>query len=491
MSLTKRTTVADVAPGPRRRKLPFAPVFARAKTWVIASFGGGHDHAVVKRDAGIAFVIRVASAAAVYVSQVVLARWMGGDQFGIYVYAWTWVLLFGDLVHLGLPLAAQRLIPEYSAAGRYDDLRGFLAGTRRLAFLSAAGLGLLGAALVKTVGPHLDPHAIMPLYLACMALPFFTLSIMLDGIARSYNWIALGLAPHFLWRPIAVLALMALAYWVGLSADATGVMAAVVVAAIAMAAVQLAIVDRRLASTVAPGPRRYDVKAWLATSTPIILVAGFYTLLTYTDVLVLQQFRSPEDVALYYAAARTLLLVTFVSFSVSAVIAQRFSAHHLAGDRDGLAALVAAAVRWTFWPSLVATVAILAVGKPLLWLFGPAFTAGYPLMFILAVGLVARASIGPAERLLNMLGEQRVCALVYAAAFAVNLIGCIVLVPRIGVTGAAVALSVTMVFESAALFLLAWYRLGLYIFVFGKSRGGAGARRPIVLGKGLGRSHVT
>ena len=74
----------------------------------------------------------------------------------------------------------------------------------------------------------------------------------------------------------------------------------------------------------------------------------------------------------------------------------------------------------------------LALGKPMLRLFGQGFEAGYPLMLVLSVGLLARASIGPAERLLNMLGEQRMCALVYACAFATNLVLCFVLVPRFG-----------------------------------------------------------
>ena len=101
--------------------------------------------------------------------------------------------------------------------------------------------------------------------------------------------------------------------------------------------------------------------------------------------------------------------------------------------------MIASSVRWTFWPSLAATVLILALGRPLLWLFGPSFVAGYPLMFILAVGLLARASIGPAERLLNMLGEQRVCMAVYATAFATNLGLCLLLAPRLGTVGAAIA----------------------------------------------------
>ena len=37
---------------------------------------------------------------------------------------------------------------------------------------------------------------------------------------------------------------------------------------------------------------------------------------------------------------------------------------------------------------------ILTFGKPILWLFGPSFVDGYFLMFILAVGLLARATVG-------------------------------------------------------------------------------------------------
>ena len=58
-------------------------------------------------------------------------------------------------------------------------------------------------------------------------------------------------------------------------------------------------------------------------------------LLTYTDILVLRQFRPPEEVAHYYAAAKILALVTFIHFSVSAAVSHRFAAHHVAGDSHG------------------------------------------------------------------------------------------------------------------------------------------------------------
>lgn len=430
----------------------------------------GGEHSLARRVAGFAFIIRAASAAAVYLSQIVLARWMGGFEFGIYVTVWTWVLLAGDIIHLGLPLAAQRFIPEYTAAEATDRLRGFILGIRGIALACATALAGIGAIVIQMLEAQIDPQQVVPLYLACLTLPFFTLSIVLDGTARAYDWINLALSPHFLWRPLLILALMALAHWLGAPADATSAMICVVIATAAMALLQLVLIDRRLTRAIGRGPRHYEPTAWLRTSLPIILVWGFYTVLTYTDVLVLQHYRPPEEVAHYYAAARTLLLVSFVYFAVGAAVAHHFTALHLAGDRAGLTTLLASAVRWTFWPSLAATLVVLALGRPLLWLFGPGFSDSYPVMFVLAIGLLARASIGPAERLLNMLGEQRRCAMVYAAAFAINLTGCIVLVPRLGAAGAAIATSSAIVFETAALFLVARLTLGLHLFVFGRDK---------------------
>ncbi len=380
------------------------------------------------------------------------------------------MLLLGDVIHLGVPLTAQRFIPEYTQRGSTADLRGYLIGSRWLTFAAATTAAVVGALAVYALEPKLDRNVILPLYLACACLPFYALSFMLDGIARAYNWIALGLMPHSLWRPIVMLALMGAVYAAGYPMNATTAMLAIAVAIWLTTLLQLALLGRQLKKTVDAGPKRYDLRAWFATSLPLLLVWGFYTLLTTTDVLVLQQFRPADEVAHYFAASKTLTLVTFVYFAVSASAAHRFAALHVAGDREGLAALVSSAVRWIFWPSLAAVLLILACGKPMLWLFGPAFTDAYLVMFVLAVGLMARAAIGPAERLVTMAGQQRICALAYAIAFAVNLAGCLALAGPYGSIGVATATSVAFVVESMLLYWIARRRLGLHMFVWRPGR---------------------
>jgi O-antigen/teichoic acid export membrane protein len=234
--------------------------------------------------------------------------------------------------------------------------------------------------------------------------------------------------------------------------------------------VQLALFERVVARRIEAGPRRYDVAGWVKTASPIFAVWSFYMLLTYTDVLVLRQFRPPEEVAHYYAAAKTLALAAFIHFSVSAAVAHRFAAHHVAGDRLALANLAASTVRWTFWLSLLTVVGILALGKPILWLFGPSFDDAYAVMFILAIAMMARAAVGPAERVLNMLGEQRRCAMIYAAMFVLNLAGSLAVAGPYGGTGVAIVVAAAAVIESALLFAVAKRRLGLHMLVWrGKS----------------------
>src|SRR4051812_47012836 len=124
-----------------------------------------HNHdALAQRMAGGAFLIRVASAALAYLTQVVLARWMGSHEFGIYVYVWTWVLLVGGLFDLGLAQSAQRFVPQYTENKQLERLRGFLSGSRWLATMIATAAGIVAAGAIFVSASWIGSYLILPLY---------------------------------------------------------------------------------------------------------------------------------------------------------------------------------------------------------------------------------------------------------------------------------------------------------------------------------------
>ena len=425
------------------------------------------DSRLAQLVAGKVFLVRVGSAMLALAGQVLLARWMGSFEFGIYIYVWTWVLMIGALSDFGLSSAARRFIPEYTELKSLDRLRGFLTGSRWLAFGVATGIGAVGAIGVTLLTPWLDHFVVVPLYLACITIPVYGLVQVQAGIAQSYDWPNLALMPFYIWRQLTITVLMGAAYLFGAPTSAVIAMIVAVVTTWAVTIAQLVMLDRRLKAKVPAGPKLYETKTWIATSLPIFVVEGFYLLLTYVDILALEHYRSPDEVAVYYAGARLLAIVAFVYFAIAGATTHKFTQYHVSGDQKRLASFFAETIKWTFWPSLLACALILAAGRPLLGLFGAGFESGYDVMFILAVGMLSRAAVGPAERLLNMLGERKQCAFIYAAAFAINLALCMVLIPRMGIEGAAVATSSALVAESIALYLVAKRRLGFHVFIMG------------------------
>jgi len=442
---------------------PVAGLIARVK----AILSERSDSRIAQLMAGKVFLVRVGSAMLALVSQVLLARWMGKFEFGIYIYVWTWVLMIGALSDVGLSSAARRFIPEYTELKSLDQLRGFLIGARWLAFAIATGIGVVGGIGVWLLAPWLDSYSVIPLYLACITIPIYGLVQVQAGIAQSYDWPNLALMPFFVWRQLIITVLMGGAWLLGAPTDAVTAMIVAVVTTWAVTIGQLIVLDRRLKHKVKAGPKRYEAKTWLATSVPIFVVESFYLLLTYVDILALEHLRSPDEVAVYYAAARLLALVAFVYFAIAGATTHKFTQYHVAGNKEKLAKFFGETIRWTFWPSLAACAAILAFGKPLLWLFGGSFEQGYAVMYILAIGMLSRAAVGPAERLLNMLGERKECAGVYALAFAINLGLCFVLIPRFGIEGAAAATSTALAVESILLYRMAKRRVGFHIFILG------------------------
>jgi O-antigen/teichoic acid export membrane protein len=433
-----------------------------------AVLGGSSEASLTRRLAGTVFIIRVVSAGLAYLSQILLARWMGGSDYGVYVYVWTWVLLLGSMMDFGISVSAQKLIPEYRTRGEHALLRGFLSGSRWMTFVVSSMVSLLLAGVVKLLSPWIEPGAVVPLCLGCLTLPAFVVANTQDGIARSHDWMRLGLMPQFVVRQSLIIGFTAGAFALGFHLGAIAAMLASAAAVWIAMIGQMIVMNRRLGATIEAGPKAYDFRGWLAVSLPILMVEGFYLLLSYTDVLLLQQFRSSEEVGVYFAVVKTLALVSFIHYAMSATTAHRFAEYHATGDRARLSAYVAHAIKWTFWPSVAATALLLAFGKPLLWLFGPQFVAGYDIMFIAAIGLVVRSAIGPVERLLNMLGHQHACALAYASAFVMNVVLCVLLIPRFGGHGAAAATSLALVFETVLLFWIVRRRLGLHVLAFGK-----------------------
>ena len=145
----------------------------------------GHGRA--SRNALIAFMIRVVSAAIAFVSQIIMARMMGQHEYGIFVFVWVLVVLIGNLSCLGFHSAQIRFLPQFEAANDVERIRGLTATARIFALLSSTTVLGLGLVALHLCGGLIEPYYVTPLFIALLVG-----TILLVGALTFVPALALG-----------------------------------------------------------------------------------------------------------------------------------------------------------------------------------------------------------------------------------------------------------------------------------------------------------
>lgn len=414
-----------------------------------ASFSGSERGAAGLIEAALAFGIRVLSAGLVLGMQVLLARLMPMSGYGGFVTLWTWMLAIGSFGALGFAEAGVRFVPRYLARGREQAVGAFFAFGLRAVVAGSGALALLGV----LAGLLLPGEAGLIAVLVALGLPFLAMEYYLEGIARGFGWYRLTTVPVYILRPLLIGA-SALALHAAGVALTLPVVGGVVIGAMAAITIGLALVLRhRLAAYRGAPASRARAALWLRAALPLIVVSGLDDLVSYADVLLVSLMLPPDQVAVYFAAARVLALANFVSFALYLVAGRRFALDLAARDRTRLQASLLQSTRLTFWCTLLAVAATLFSGPLLLSAFGDDFGPGYPVMLVLAVGVVARALSGQANELLIVSGGHRQAARILAVTLCVSVAVTIALVPTLGIVGVAMGTAIAMAVRTP---IVAW-----------------------------------
>ena len=413
----------------------------------------------------VAFAIRIVSAAIAFVSQILLARWIGQFEYGVFVLVWTAAVIAGNLSCFGFHTTIIRFAPQYFAENSFSHLRGLLLTGRVFALVSASIIALIGALGVHAFSAGIENYYVAPFYLGMLALPMIALGDTLDGTARANAWPVRALSPTYIIRPVLILATMLAALLLGYDVNAKTAIISAIIATYATTLFQLVNVTAGVDRKLPAGPSNVRFTEWFAVSLPIFFVEGFLFLLTNADVLVVGHFMDPQHVAVYFATVKVLALIHFVYFAVKAGVAQRYSELMGDGNKHALASFARDSASWTFWGAMFMSCVVLVIGRPLLGMFGETFVEGFPLLFPLIIGILARSSVGPAESLLNMSGNQNLCAVLYALTLGFSVTLSCLLIPHYGLWGAACGFAAGMVFEAVLLMTAVKHRLGFAISI--------------------------
>lgn len=180
------------------------------------------------------------------------------------------------------------------------------------------------------------------------------------------------------------------------------------------------------------------------------------------DIAIVVVMAGPAAGALYTAVTRFLVLGQLAGSALQQVSEPQLARLLAVKDVDGVKQVARRLTLWTVmltWP-LYLIIAVYAEFF-LHLLFGPPYGAGSLSLQILAVAMLFATAMGPLDVLLLMAGRSSLSLINTTTALAVDVAGCLLLVPTMGITGAAIAWAAAIITKNVLCFVQVRRSLGI------------------------------
>jgi O-antigen/teichoic acid export membrane protein len=372
-----------------------------------------------------------------FLVSVMIGRRLGDEVLGSYAVGSGAMLLGASVARLGQDIELTRFIASAGASSGATPW-GVVCGVLLAVARNGLGLALLGSAFAVAAG--LGATVIV----GVLAIPGVAVVGALAGVARGLNRPALAVGLDAVVVPLGTLPMVLLA------GDSVVALAGHGAVWATTAVVGLLLVYRH------EGADSTSIRSLMRVGAPLAGLAALNIALAATDVVLVNFLRGSAQAGHYTAAARLAFISTSVLVVANAVLQPRIAALWHLGQRDVLRRLLGTATALLAAAAVVVTATLTLGARPLLLIFGGEFEAAVAPLRVLAIGQFVMLASGPVGAVLLMTGHSRRQIQATVIAVFVNIVADIILIPRYGVMGAAIATALALSVKNLTGAFWAW-----------------------------------
>lgn len=417
-------------------------------------------HRTLFRGASASLAIQLLNVSLAYAVTAILTRALSLADFGVYSFILALVTLLVFPAHAGIPTLVVREMARAQASEDYGLMKGMIRRANQFVGLTSLVL-VIGSGLVALYWP--SAQAALPTLLWGLALlPLTPFSAVRGGLLRGLGQIIHGQWPDQVLKPALFLALVLAAFLAGLPITSAEAMAFNVASTGVALVVGVVLFFRVRPRQLPDATPRYETRRWLSSLLPFAIGGGMLLLNAQIAILLLGMLGAPEDVGLYRAASQVAQLCALGYMAAVANLGPRFAAAHATGARDTLQRTASLGALFSVATCAPLALVFVAAGQPLLGLmFGPHYAIAWPTLTILSLAQLGATLFGCAAIMLNMTGHERGFVACYASGLAAQGLLCLLLVPALGATGAAIGAAAGTLVPNALLWWMVRRRLGV------------------------------
>ena len=394
-----------------------------------------------------------------FVMGIVLARFLGAEQFGLYSLALIAAELAAGLALLGLHSALVRYVSFFAsrrdAEGLWGTLQIGIGFTTALSVLFGIGL-YVGASPIAERLFH-EPRLVPLLRLVSLVVPFLTLSNTIAAATRGFNKMQYTAIAQDISHPVIKLILILIVVLATGGLNAAKVLDVHIVVVVIVSVMLLYFLNNLFPLRRPLQAARRETREIFGFALPLYLDHLIHTFRANIQTVLLGTLNTVTAVGIFTVAAMINLIGTMFHQSIITTSMPIVSGLYSRGEREQMARFYQVMAKWTFTLNLPLFLVVLLFPEPILSVFGRDFVGGAMALTILAWGNLVNTGVGICGVIINMTGHT-IFNLVNSIILFVLTLGLnVLLIPRWGIVGAATATSAAAVTVSLLRLLEAFF----------------------------------
>ncbi|SIT84265.1 oligosaccharide flippase family protein [Microbacterium sp. RU33B] len=413
------------------------------------------------RSSVISFIGAITTGLAGFALALILGRALGPTATGVVFQMIAVFTIAGAIAKVGLDTTAVWMLPRLTI-----DRRGDISRVTALLLLGALAGGVAASLVVLILAPLLaagGPQLALLIRWSAAFLPVASVLTVALAVTRGLG----GIRDFVLLGSIALPAGRLIA--VAIAASFAGGAFAAGIAWLALLPIILIIalirvhdgVRRARGGSGLASTRRLLAREVATYSGPRALSSSIEQALLWLDVIIVGLLTGPALAGIYAVVSRLIQTGTMPSTAMRIVVAPQFSRMLHQQRHAALKDLYLRTTQWIVLLSMPVYVLLSVLAVPVLDIFGPGFEFGAPALTIMCLGAAINSSTGNVQSLLLMSGLSGRAAVNKIVVLAVSLTLLFTLIPLCGLTGAAVAWTVSMILDALLATVTVRLRVGV------------------------------
>lgn len=386
------------------------------------------------------FLIQMATILLTFIGNLLLARWMGAEEFGKYTFMLAWLAVATNAFSLGMDDLALKEVPSLVRSPKTDKFFPFVS----YAFVRTGISIFIGFGIGFWIFLQSDFFSdwLLAAYFSpiLVAFPFGVGILLFQGFLKGGQHILSGQLPEKIVRPAGILGFSVLIFTyfqpngnIG-AAFLWATTASIIIACLLAGWLFFKKFQKWL---VLKNPQRVDRKKWNNELWYFFSLSLLSILHARIDVLLLGVLGYIDESGIYQTAARIVDLPLIILLIVHTVIAPLFARLWVENKKDVIQKIFTAATRVVFLLSLPVYLFLTLFRLPLLQLFGDEFQSGSSVLLILVLVQIIVLALGPAAYALMMVGQGKKVTIALVISFGATLAFQLIFIPAWGIEGAA------------------------------------------------------